>query len=198
MLANGFKARNKGDDMRSIGIRSATGLSKGHLNRAIQGRFRQREVHGQRALGGEVGPLLPGSRARLVATARAATPERELRRLADARDERATSDARSAYALTLPADAPNRCFTFAATAGQVYGTGTTIPITWNVAGTDANGINTATVDILYSSDNGATVPTVLAAATPNERVTYSAAKYSPANVRCRKLFTPNCSPPEPM
>jgi len=58
--------------------------------------------------------------------------------------------------------------TFANTAGQVFGTGVPVTITWNVAGTDANGINTATVDILFSSDNGVTFPTVLAAATAND------------------------------
>ncbi|HEX8563775.1 MAG TPA: zinc-dependent metalloprotease family protein [Flavobacterium sp.] len=40
-------------------------------------------------------------------------------------------------------------------------------VTWDVAGTTANGINTATVNILYSSDAGATF-TMLVANTPND------------------------------
>lgn len=41
-------------------------------------------------------------------------------------------------------------------------------ITWNVAGTTANGINTSQVNILMSQDNGQTYPYVLAANTPND------------------------------
>jgi subtilisin-like proprotein convertase family protein len=40
-------------------------------------------------------------------------------------------------------------------------------VTWNVAGTTANGINTANVNILFSSDNGATF-TALVSNTPND------------------------------
>lgn len=45
--------------------------------------------------------------------------------------------------------------------------GLTQAIAWNVAGTDANGINTANVKISLSTDGGKTFPTVLAASTPN-------------------------------
>jgi hypothetical protein len=41
-------------------------------------------------------------------------------------------------------------------------------ITWNVAGTDANGINTANVKISLSTDGGQTFPTVISASTPND------------------------------
>ena len=41
-------------------------------------------------------------------------------------------------------------------------------VTWNVAGTDANGINTANVDILMSIDGGMTYNTVIASGVPND------------------------------
>ncbi len=46
--------------------------------------------------------------------------------------------------------------------------GTNTNITWNVAGTTANGINTPTVDIYFSTDTGNTYPTLLASDVPND------------------------------
>lgn len=56
--------------------------------------------------------------------------------------------------------APNTAVSWAA--------GTSQTVTWNVAGTTANGVNTANVDILLSTDGGDTYPITLLAGTPND------------------------------
>jgi len=54
------------------------------------------------------------------------------------------------------------------TAGIAWTSGTSEDITWDVAGTNANGINTNSVKILLSTDGGKTYPTILTSNTPND------------------------------
>ncbi|WP_291132499.1 reprolysin-like metallopeptidase [Flavobacterium sp. UBA7682] len=56
--------------------------------------------------------------------------------------------------------APNTAVTYAGNSSQT--------VTWNVAGTTANNVNCANVDILLSTDGGFTYPVTLLAATPND------------------------------
>ena len=49
--------------------------------------------------------------------------------------------------------------------GTVVGN-TQLPVTWDVAGTDGNGVNCSSVDIYLSTDGGYTFPTLLVAGTP--------------------------------
>ncbi|MGC4041220.1 MAG: zinc-dependent metalloprotease family protein [Flavobacterium sp.] len=63
----------------------------------------------------------------------------------------------SAFAITNPT-----------TENITWDPGATATVTWDVAGTTANGINTANVNILFSTDGGATFPYVLASATAND------------------------------
>ena len=65
-------------------------------------------------------------------------------------------------------------------------TGSTQTITWDVAGTTANGINTANVNILISTDGGTTFTTLLAN-TPNDGSQVVTMPSTPA-VNCRILI----------
>lgn len=67
-----------------------------------------------------------------------------------------------------------------------YNTGSTQTITWDVAGTNGNGINTANVNILLSTDNGATFTTLLAN-TPNDGTQVVTMPSTPAT-NCRILI----------
>ncbi len=85
-----------------------------------------------------------------------------------ARDNRAGGGAINDATTTVTAVDTGAPFavTFASAANQTYaGTAT---VTWNVAGTSTGAVNTPTVDIVLSTDNGATFTTVLAGATPND------------------------------
>ena len=54
------------------------------------------------------------------------------------------------------------------TTGISWANGSTQMITWNVAGTNANGVNATNVNILLSTDGGLNFDTVLASSTPND------------------------------
>ncbi|WP_400075641.1 reprolysin-like metallopeptidase [Winogradskyella sp. R77965] len=54
------------------------------------------------------------------------------------------------------------------TGGISWDNGSTQTVTWNVAGTNANGVNATNVNILLSTDEGVNFDTVLASSTPND------------------------------
>ncbi|TDR24684.1 reprolysin-like metallopeptidase [Flavobacterium cheniae] len=70
-------------------------------------------------------------------------------------------------------------------ANASWNTNSSQTITWNVAGTTGNGINTANVNILLSTDNGVTFSTLLAN-TPNDGTQVVTMPATPA-VNCRIL-----------
>ncbi len=85
-----------------------------------------------------------------------------------ARDNEPGGGAIDDAAVTIDTDGSAGPFvvTFATTPGQTYASGPTT-VTWDVAGTDGGAVNTPTVDVLLSTDGGATfVP--IAEGTPND------------------------------
>ena len=85
------------------------------------------------------------------------------------RDNRAGGPANNSDDMVVTVNATAGPFTVSAPNTAVsYLGGSTQTVTWAVAGTTANGVNTANVDILLSTDGGATYPITLLAATPND------------------------------
>lgn len=83
-------------------------------------------------------------------------------------DNKATGNqaARDAMVVTVTGDGPFTV-TSQANSGTNYPGNTSIPVTWNVAGTNTGSINTQNVSIILSKDGGLTFSTVLAASVPN-------------------------------
>ena len=84
------------------------------------------------------------------------------------RDNRAGGSANNSDDMIVTVDGTAGPFVVTAPNSQVsYLSGSTQTVTWNVAGTTANGVNCANVDILISIDGGTNWTTLLAA-TPND------------------------------
>ena len=93
------------------------------------------------------------------------TVSREMRMTLTVRDGRGGVDV---DAVTLDVIDTGRPFAVTApTAGTAWVVTEEATVTWDVAGTDGNGIGCQAVDILLSTDGGLTFPTVLAADVPN-------------------------------
>ena len=85
------------------------------------------------------------------------------------RDNRVGGPANNSDDMIVTINATAGPFTVSAPNTAVsYAGGSTQTVTWAVAGTTANGVNAANVDLLLSTDGGNTYPTVLLAATPND------------------------------
>ncbi len=84
------------------------------------------------------------------------------------RDNRAGGSANNTDDMVITVDGNSGPFTVDSQNSIVsYKAGSTQAINWTVAGTNSNGINCATVDILLSTDGGKTYPVTLLSATPN-------------------------------
>lgn len=86
-----------------------------------------------------------------------------------ARDNRAGGPANNSDDMIVTVNATAGPFTVSAPNTAVsYVGGSSQTVTWAVAGTTANGVNTANVDVLLSRDGGNTFPITLLAGTPND------------------------------
>ena len=84
------------------------------------------------------------------------------------RDNRAGGSANNTDDMAITVDGNSGPFTVDSQNSAIsYAAGTTQTINWTVAGTNANGVNCATVDILLSTDGGKTFPISLLSGTPN-------------------------------
>lgn len=85
------------------------------------------------------------------------------------RDNRASGPANNSDDMAVTVNATAGPFVVTAPNTAISWTaGSTQTVTWNVAGTTANGVNTANVDILLSTDGGNTYPITLLTGTPND------------------------------
>lgn len=85
------------------------------------------------------------------------------------RDNRAGGPANNSDDMVVTVNATAGPFTVSAPNTAVsWAAGSTQTVTWNVAGTTANGVNAANVDILLSTDGGNTYPITILAGTPND------------------------------
>lgn len=77
------------------------------------------------------------------------------------------------------------------TSGISWDNGSTQTITWNVAGTNANGVNASDVNILLSTDGGLNFDTVLASNTPNDGAHNITVPNGIAGTNCRIMIEGN-------
>ncbi|AWH84201.1 secretion protein [Flavobacterium album] len=85
------------------------------------------------------------------------------------RDNHAGGPANNSDDMVVTVNATAGPFTVSAPNTAVsWAAGSTQTVTWNVAGTTANGVNAANVDILLSTDGGDTYPITILSGTPND------------------------------
>lgn len=85
------------------------------------------------------------------------------------RDNRASGPANNSDDMVVTVNATAGPFAVTApNTATSWPAGSTQTVTWNVAGTTANGVNAANVDILLSTDGGNTYPITILAGTPND------------------------------